>query len=423
MSTIATPPAETSATFADFGVPATCRAVLARRGIDEPFPIQAATLPDGLAGRDVCGRAPTGSGKTLAFGLAMVARLDGRKARAPRPRALVLVPTRELAAQVQRELTVLMAEPAARSRAAIYGGVGYGPQRSCSPGRRDRGGLPRPPRGPRRQRRRRPRRRRGRRPRRGRPHGRHGLPARGAPPPRPRPDDRQTLLFSATLDGDVDKLVRPYQHDPVHHAVAAAEADDVEVTHHFWTRVERAAQSAPPPTSSPGRPGHRVQPHPARRRPRGPPARPGRREAAPIHGRRSQAQRDQALEAVQHGARPGPRRHRRGRPRHPRRRRGVRACTSTCPTTPRTTSTARVARPRRRPRARSCRSSCRGPQEGRARSSGRCPFPERRAIPSRAPDVPAPRQRPGPRPGPRPGQRPGARSAHGPKGRGARRPR
>src|SRR5206468_7669916 len=84
-------------TFSHLGVPEDLANVLSRRGIDAPFPIQAATLPDALAGRDVCGRAPTGSGKTLAFGLAIVERTQ--RARPKRPAALVLVPTRELAAQ------------------------------------------------------------------------------------------------------------------------------------------------------------------------------------------------------------------------------------------------------------------------------------------------------------------------------------
>src|SRR4029453_581211 len=97
--------------FAELGVPAPLCKSLARRGIVEPFPIQAATLPDALAGRDVAGKAPTGSGKTLAFGLVIAARaLGGGPARPRRPRALVLVPTRELAAQVRRELAALVDE-------------------------------------------------------------------------------------------------------------------------------------------------------------------------------------------------------------------------------------------------------------------------------------------------------------------------
>jgi superfamily II DNA/RNA helicase len=82
---------------------------LARRGIEVPSPIQARTLPDALAGRDVLGRAQTGSGKTLAFGLPMLARLaeQPRAARPRQPRALVLVPTRELAEQVKEALAPL----------------------------------------------------------------------------------------------------------------------------------------------------------------------------------------------------------------------------------------------------------------------------------------------------------------------------
>jgi superfamily II DNA/RNA helicase len=79
-------------TFRELGVPAELSDSLAARGITEPFPIQAAALPDSLAGRDVCGRAPTGSGKTLAFGLAIAARKEVVDPR--RPWGLVLVPTR-----------------------------------------------------------------------------------------------------------------------------------------------------------------------------------------------------------------------------------------------------------------------------------------------------------------------------------------
>ncbi len=92
--------------FADLGVRPELVARLHARGLTSPFPIQEATLPDALAGRDVCGRAPTGSGKTLAFGLAVVSRTSGSKP--GRPGALILVPTRELAAQVQRELALIV---------------------------------------------------------------------------------------------------------------------------------------------------------------------------------------------------------------------------------------------------------------------------------------------------------------------------
>ena len=86
--------------FADLGVPANLVERLNAQGITEAFPIQEAALPDALAGRDVVGKAVTGSGKTLAFGLPLMARLG--KARPRKPLGLVLVPTRELAAQVQK---------------------------------------------------------------------------------------------------------------------------------------------------------------------------------------------------------------------------------------------------------------------------------------------------------------------------------
>src|SRR3954470_23665232 len=85
------------ATFADLGVPAPLVAALAGNGITVPFPVQAAVLPDALAGLDILGRAQTGSGKTLGFGIPLVARLADGYTMACRPRGLVLVPTRELA--------------------------------------------------------------------------------------------------------------------------------------------------------------------------------------------------------------------------------------------------------------------------------------------------------------------------------------
>lgn len=231
-------------TFADLGVPADIAALLHKRGITTAFPVQEATLPDGLAGRDVCGRAPTGSGKTLAFGIPLVASVV--QAEPKRPRGLVLVPTRELAAQVAKELAALAG--ARRLRVAcFYGGVGYGTQITalrrgvdvavCCPGRLE------------------------------------DLVARGdlrldsvdfvvvdeadrmadmgfLPAVRRILDetrsDRQTLLFSATLDGDVDVLVRRYQRDPARHEIVVAE-DDPSVVHHlFWKsgREERVAITA-----------------------------------------------------------------------------------------------------------------------------------------------------------------------------------
>src|SRR6202035_1233734 len=115
------------ATFADLGVPAPLVTALANDGITVPFPVQAATLPDALAGFDVLGRAQTGSGKTLAFCIPLVARLAEGYTMACRPRGLVLVPTRELATQVQAVLSPL-AHAMGLSVAAIFGGTPQNPQ-------------------------------------------------------------------------------------------------------------------------------------------------------------------------------------------------------------------------------------------------------------------------------------------------------
>ncbi|MFI5981128.1 DEAD/DEAH box helicase [Streptomyces sp. NPDC051555] len=100
-----TPALPPVAAFADLDMPAALLKTLAAQGVTEPFPIQASTLPNSLAGRDLLGRGRTGSGKTLAFGLALLARTAGRRAQPKAPLALVLVPTRELAQQVTDALT------------------------------------------------------------------------------------------------------------------------------------------------------------------------------------------------------------------------------------------------------------------------------------------------------------------------------
>lgn len=222
--------------FSYLGVPRELAAVLEKKGIVTAFPIQAAALPDSLAGRDVCGKAPTGAGKTLAFGLAILSRLAAEpRAKGRRgPSALVLVPTRELAAQIEEVIAPLARAIGVRV-ASFYGGVGYGNQLAAlrggvdilvaCPGRltdllergsvdlsrvnmvvideadrmADMGFLPVVRR----------------------------LVDRTDPA-------RQTLLFSATLDGPVDKLIRDYQHNPVRHDVEQAKADRGEVSHHFW---------------------------------------------------------------------------------------------------------------------------------------------------------------------------------------------
>jgi superfamily II DNA/RNA helicase len=219
-------------TFSSLGLPEPIIAALDRAGITEPFPIQEAAIPDALAGKDVCGKAPTGSGKTVAFGMPVIANVgDGRRGH---PRALILAPTRELAEQIKDELI-----PAAREMGrwilAVYGGVGYGPQKGAlrkgvdllvaTPGRledlieqgavslsevdivvideadrmADMGFLPAV---------------------------RRILDQTSK--------DRQTLLFSATLDGDIAVLSRDYQTDPVRHEAAGMDEGASDAKHHFW---------------------------------------------------------------------------------------------------------------------------------------------------------------------------------------------
>ena len=115
--------------FADLGVPHDLVAALKARDITTPTPIQAATLLDSLAGRDVLGRGRTGSGKTYAFLLPLVARLSesGRPSRAGKPRALILAPTRELVGQIEQALIPLAATAGLTTR-TVFGGVGQHPQ-------------------------------------------------------------------------------------------------------------------------------------------------------------------------------------------------------------------------------------------------------------------------------------------------------
>jgi len=286
-----------STPFAELGVPAELVRTLHARGIDSAFPIQALTLPDGLSGRDLCGRAPTGSGKTLAFGIPIVARVGRAEPR--RPRGLVLVPTRELAAQVCGELEWLGGARKLRV-AAVYGGAGYGLQLKqmrrgvdvlvACPGRltdliergevdldqvelvvvdeadrmADMGFLPAVQR----------------------------LLDR-------TPESRQTLLFSATLDGAVDTLVRRYQRDPSRHLLP--EDEHVNITHLFWEaeRDERAQLTADVvklagPTIVFCRTKHGADQVTRRLEQRGV-------RSVAIHGNRSQGQRERALAAFSEG--------------------------------------------------------------------------------------------------------------------------
>jgi superfamily II DNA/RNA helicase len=221
------------ASFAELGVPSTLAAALAARGITTPRPIQAHTLPDGLAGRDVLGRAETGSGKTLAFGLPLLIRTAAASGRrlARQPRGLVLVPTRELADQVHDELSPLAAVLGLRLL-TVYGGVSL--QRQVQGLRRGVDVVVATP---------------------GRLEDlvRQGacsldavaiavldeadhmadmgfLPAVTSLLDRVPPGG-QRLLFSATLDGQVDTLVRRYLTDPVRHVVMPTAAAGPRMDH------------------------------------------------------------------------------------------------------------------------------------------------------------------------------------------------
>ncbi|MEU9433066.1 DEAD/DEAH box helicase [Streptomyces sp. NPDC048252] len=227
-----TPALPAAATFGELDMPAELLELLAGHGLTEPFPIQAATLPNSLAGRDVLGRGRTGSGKTLAFGLALLARTAGRRAEPRKPLALVLVPTRELAQQVSDALT-----PYARllklRLATVVGGMSIGRQSGAlragaevvvaTPGRltdlverkdcrldrvditvldeadqmADMGFMPQV--------------------------------TELLDQVRP---DGQRMLFSATLDSNIDLLVRRYLHDPVVHSVDPSAGAVTTMEHH-----------------------------------------------------------------------------------------------------------------------------------------------------------------------------------------------
>ncbi|MFK0191431.1 DEAD/DEAH box helicase [Kitasatospora sp. NPDC090308] len=239
-TTPALPPVES---FDQLDLPKALLSVLTRQGVTAPFPIQGATLPNALAGRDVLGRGRTGSGKTLAFGLAVLARTAGRQAEPRSPLALVLVPTRELAQQVTEALTPYA--HAVRLRlATVVGGMSIGRQAQAlnrgaeivvaTPGRladlirrgdcrldaveatvldeadqmADMGFLPQVT----------------------------WLLDQVA-------EGGQTLLFSATLDRNVDRLVRRFLKDPVTHAVDPS-AGAVSTMEHHVLHVRNADKDA-----------------------------------------------------------------------------------------------------------------------------------------------------------------------------------
>jgi superfamily II DNA/RNA helicase len=287
-----------SMSFADLGVPANLVERLSARGINEAFPIQEAALPDALAGRDVVGKAVTGSGKTLAFGLPLMARLG--KARPRKPLGLVLVPTRELAAQVQKELANLT-DDRGRRVICIYGGTSYNVARKAlnfgvdvvvaCPGRledmleqgaldlssittvvvdeadrmADMGFLPSVRR------------------------------IIGA-----TPQNRHVMLFSATMGPDVKSLVREFTNDAAIHDVVGEEAPN-DVDHYFW-RVPR--DQRPQITADIiaeydraiifTRTKHGADRLARQLEERG-------ISAVPLHGDRTQAQRERALRSVKSG--------------------------------------------------------------------------------------------------------------------------
>ena len=288
-----------SPSFADLGLSHDLIEVLKTKSITHPLPIQASTIPDALKGRDISGKAPTGSGKTLAFSLPLVSHI--KKSKPKRPSGLVLAPTRELANQIAKDLI-----PLAKTKGlfvhAFYGGAGYGPQIKAlerrvdiavaCPGRledllqsgyltledvafvvideadrmADMGFLP---------------------------SVKRILNQTNK--------KRQTFLFSATLDGAVDALVRDYQNDPVIHEFMPEDDETGTMTHKFVyltpdARVDRTAEAISEHGSSvvfvrtrhgADRLSKQLSHHGIR--------------AAAIHGDRSQAQRDRALKSFSKG--------------------------------------------------------------------------------------------------------------------------
>jgi superfamily II DNA/RNA helicase len=285
--------------FADLGLSHDLIEVLKTKSITHPLPIQAATIPDALKGRDISGKAPTGSGKTLAFSLPLVSHI--KKSKPKRPAGLVLAPTRELANQIAKDLI-----PLAKTKGlfvhAFYGGAGYGPQIKAlerrvdiavaCPGRledllqsgyltledvgfvvideadrmADMGFLPAVKR-----------------------------------ILNQTNKKRQTFLFSATLDGAVDALVRDYQNDPVVHEYEPDDDETGTMTHKFVyltpdARVDRTAEAIGEHGSSvvfvrtrhgADRLSKQLSHHGIK--------------AAAIHGDRSQAQRERALKSFSKG--------------------------------------------------------------------------------------------------------------------------
>ncbi len=231
-----TAPVPDAADFTVLNVPTPIVNALSRLGVTAPFPIQTATLPDSLAGRDVLGRGKTGSGKTIAFAIPTVVRLanSGGRRETKRPRALILVPTRELANQVAETLLPI-ANAMSLKVTTVFGGVGQGPQVTAlrlgvdilvaCPGRLEDLISQR--------------------------HCRldqvevtvldeaDHMADLGFLPAVKRlldqtPQGGQRLLFSATLDNGIDVLVRRYLSNPVVHSVDPEIAPVSTMTHHVF---------------------------------------------------------------------------------------------------------------------------------------------------------------------------------------------
>ena len=224
-----------SITFAELGVPENICRSLENKGILKPFEIQKLTITDGLEGHDICGRAPTGSGKTIAFGIPLIA--NSKRGEPKHPGSLILAPTRELAEQIFSELRTFAGKT---KIGVVYGGVGYGNQIKslkqgidilvACPGRledliepgfvnlsnvnhvvldeadrmADMGFMPSVRR----------------------------LLDQTNP-------ERQTFLFSATLDKDVAKLTREYQTNPIRHEIGE-ETPDIKSAHHLFWKITNA---------------------------------------------------------------------------------------------------------------------------------------------------------------------------------------
>ncbi|MGW7359878.1 DEAD/DEAH box helicase [Streptomyces sp. NPDC054802] len=239
-----TPALPAVAAFDELDMPAALLKTLVAQGVTEPFPIQAATLPNSLAGRDILGRGRTGSGKTLAFGLALLARTAGRRAEARAPLALVLVPTRELAQQVTDALAPYATSLQLRL-ATVVGGMSITKQAGAlrrgaevvvaTPGRlkdliergdcaldavattvldeadqmADMGFMPQVT----------------------------ALLKQVEP-------DGQRMLFSATLDANIDRLVRMFLTDPVVHSVDPSAGAVTTMEHHVLHVLDETDKKA-----------------------------------------------------------------------------------------------------------------------------------------------------------------------------------